>query len=125
MRAGPSKALVRAWLDFLPEGQRVLAERLRALALQAEPGLVMAIKWGNLVLAPEGGRPVLAIAPHRSGVHLRRLSPRGEATDPGEGERSLRLRHGEEVAEVAVRDFVRAAVRRGDALLTLPPAPPH
>ncbi len=125
MRPGPSRALVKAWLDFLPESQRALAERLRDLALQAEPGLRMSIKWGNLVLAPEGGRPILAISPHRSGVHLRRLSPRGEAPDPGEGERSLRLRHGEEVAEAAVRDFVRAAVRQDDALRTVPLAPPH
>jgi hypothetical protein len=67
MRAQRSKALVRAWLDFLPPAQRPLAERVRELALGAEPALEESIKWGNLVLALDGGRPCWRWPPTRPG----------------------------------------------------------
>lgn len=110
MRAPRSKALVRAWLDFLPPVQRPLAERVRALALQAEPALEESIKWGSLVLALDGGRPLLALAAHKTGLHLRRLG-RSEGGDAGgPGERGLRLRHSEPLPEAEILALVRAQV---------------
>jgi len=110
MRAPRSKALVRAWLDFLPPLQRPLAERVRELALRAEPTLEESIKWGNLVLALEGGRPLLALATHKTGLHLRRLG-RSEGAEPGDAaDRGLRLRHGEPLPEAEILALVHTQV---------------
>lgn len=125
MRAPRSKALVRAWLDFLPPLQRPLAERVRELALRAEPALEESIQWGSLVLCLTGGRPLLALAPHKTGLHLRRLGRRESADMGSPAERGLRLRHGEPLPEAEILALVRTQVstsaQREATSVALPP----
>lgn len=119
MRVPRSKALVRAWLDFLPPAQRPLAERVRELALGAGPVLEESIRWGHLVLALEGGRPLLALATHKTGLHLRRLG-RSEAAESAE--RGLRLRHGEPLPEAEILALVRTCAQaEPESVSPLPP----
>jgi len=123
MRAPRSKALVRAWLDFLPPLQRPLAERVRALALGAEPALEESIKWGNLVLALEGGRPLLALATHKTGLHLRRLG-RCESAEPGDAaDRGLALVHTQVSSQVRAQASTCAQGGPGSVAMPPPPRP--
>jgi len=128
MRAPRSKALVRAWLDFLPPAQRPLAERVRVLALGAEPALEESIKWGNLVLALDGGRPLLALATHKTGLRLRRLG-RSEGAETGEpADRGLRLPPSEPLPEAEILALVRTQVStcaQREPASVAPPPPSH
>lgn len=114
MRAARSKALIRAWLDFLPPPQRPVAERVRELVLGAVPALEESIRWGHLVLA---------LATHKTGLHLRRLG-RSEGADAGEpAERGLRLRHSEPLPEADILALVRTCAQ--DQAGTVAPPPPR
>jgi len=125
MRAARSKALIRAWLDFLPPPQRPVAERVRQLVLEAVPALEESIRWGHLVLALDGGRPLLALATHKTGLHLRRLG-RSEGADMGEpAERGLRLRHNEPLPEADILALVRTCAQdQAGAVASPPPRQP-
>jgi hypothetical protein len=116
MRAnGRSKALVSAWLDFQPEAQRGVAERLQQAVRAAEPELAETIKWGNLVYQLDGAA-VLAIAPHKAHVNLQifhggELPPGlGPLEGAGRGPRSLRCKLNQVVDTVQVEMLVAAAV---------------
>lgn len=126
MRASPrSRALVSAWLDFLPEAQRPLAAHLRGLVAAAEPALAESLKWGNLVFALEG-QPLLALAPHKGCLHLQffqgsRLPASLGPLEPGGREsRSLKLRHDQIIDRARIQALVRAAVA-----LARPSGPRH
>lgn len=117
-----SKALVAAWLDFLPDPQRRIAEPLRAAVRAVEPALMETIKWGNLVFVLDG-TVLLGIAPRKTHVsfqcfHLPAASGCTHTAHPLErpsggpqrGGRFLHLRHGEPIDVDAVSALVRQAV---------------
>lgn len=112
-----SAALVEAWFDMLPAVQRPLARELQAAILAAAPQLMSAVKWGNLLFQQRGTNAV-AIAPHRSHIHLQFFDglalaerfPRLEGT--GSRVRHLRCSYGEPLDAALVSEMVRAAVDR-------------
>jgi len=118
MRTGPrSKALVAAWLDFLPPAQREVAQALRSAVREAAPDLLEIIRWGQLVFTWSGS-PLLAIAPHRGHVNLQlfngHLLPEGLAPleGSGRGTRSFKCRLNQPVDVVQVQMLVAACVAR-------------
>ena len=118
MRTGPrSKALISAWLDFLPPAQREVAQALRSAVREAAPDLAEIIRWGQLVFT-WGGAPLLAIAPHRGHVNLQlfngHLLPEGLAAleGSGRGTRSFKCRLNQTVDVVPVQMLVAASVAR-------------
>lgn len=118
MRTGPrSKALIAAWLDFQPAGQREVAQALRAAVREAEPGLDEIVRWGQLVFV-WAGAPLMAIAPHRSHVNLQIFNghalPDGLALleGNGRGARSFKCRLNQPVDVVQVQMLVAASVAR-------------
>jgi hypothetical protein len=66
-------ALVDSWFDLLPANQRETAHRLHGAILAAEPQAETLVRSGNLFygLGHDFG---LALAPHRTHVHLQVLT---------------------------------------------------
>jgi hypothetical protein len=112
-----SAALVEAWFDMLPPAQRPLARELQAAILAAAPQLTSTVKWGNLLFQQRGTNAV-AIAPHRSHIHLQffdgvALAERfAQLEGAGERVRHLRCAYSEPIDAGLVRELVRAAVDR-------------
>lgn len=119
MRPGTrSKALISAWMDFLPPTQREVAQVLRALVREAEPELTETVRWGQLVFL-WGGSPLLAIAPHKAHVNLQvhnaELLPPHLLPDEAarqRGPRGLRFRLREPVDAERVRQVVSTSAQR-------------
>lgn len=74
MMRGPRRlpALVDAWFDLLPDNQRETAQRLHAAILAAVPQAEMLVRSGNLYYGRHHDH-VIALAPHRTHVHLQVL----------------------------------------------------
>lgn len=72
---GPRRlpALVDAWFDLLPDNQRETAQRLHAAILSAVPQAELLVRSGNLFYGV-GANFGLALAPHRTHVHLQVLT---------------------------------------------------
>lgn len=72
---GPKRlpALVDAWFDLLPGNQRETSLQLHNAIIQAAPNAELLVRSGNLFYGA-GNEHVLAIAPHRSHVHLQVLT---------------------------------------------------
>ena len=120
MRPGTrSKALISAWMDFLPPAQREVAHALRTLVREAEPELAEVVRWGQLVFL-WGGSPLLAIAPHKAHVNLQvhnaeLLPPHLLPDDPParqRGPRALRCMLRQPVDSQRVRLIVTTSVQR-------------
>jgi hypothetical protein len=120
-------ALISAWFDTLREDQRETAQALRDAVLQAEPGLELSVKWGNLVFSRAGAHAV-AIVIHKdhanlqvfNGARLLQRFPMLEGT--GKGLRHLKLRYRQPVDAALVEVLVKASVALTDAS-GRPPAP--
>ena len=112
-----SAALVEAWFDMLPAAQRPLARELQTAILAEAPQLSCTVKWGNLLFQLRGTNAV-AIAPHRSHIHLQffdgvALAERfPQLEGAGSRVRHLRCAYGERFDAALVRDLVRAAADR-------------
>ena len=110
-----SAALVEAWFDMLPAGQRPLARALQAAVLEAAPQLASTVKWGILLFTLRGANAI-AIAPHRThanlqffdGTALAERFPQLEGTGPRV--RHLRCPYGEPLDTALVRALVQAGV---------------
>jgi hypothetical protein len=72
---GPKRlpALVDAWFDLLPDNQRETSQHLHNAIMQAAPQADLLVRSGNLFYGV-GHEHVLALAPHRTHVHLQVLS---------------------------------------------------
>jgi hypothetical protein len=72
---GPKRlpALVDAWFDLLPGNQRETALQLHNAIIQEAPNADLLVRSGNLFYGV-GHEQVLAIAPHRTHVHLQVLT---------------------------------------------------
>jgi hypothetical protein len=72
---GPKRlpALVDTWFDLLPGNQRETALQLHNAILPAAPSADLLVRSGNLFYGL-GNEPLLAVAPHRTHVHLQVLS---------------------------------------------------
>lgn len=125
-----SAALIDAWFDMLPPVQRGAAQRLHDLVRAAGPELVREVKWGNLLFT-HSGTHALAIAPHKTHVHLQVF--RGfalaeqfpELEGSGKTPRHLKWRYSQPIDEELVSDVVRATVvlmRDNPYLRWLPPS---
>ncbi|HSI59378.1 MAG TPA: DUF1801 domain-containing protein [Ideonella sp.] len=126
--ASSSRALVAAWFDFQTTAQRELSEALRTAVREAEPSLTEGVKWGKLVFLLDG-RMLLAIAPHKTHVHLQVFNGSQLPTElapldgAGHGLRNLRCRLHQPVDPVQVEMVVAASAelaRRQGADLGLP-----
>lgn len=115
--ASNSRALVAAWFDFQTPAQRELSEALAAAVREAEPELVEGVKWGKLIFLFES-RMLLAIAPHKTHVHLQvfngsqirgRFAP---LEGQGAGARNLRCRLNHPLDRVEVEMVVAASVEQ-------------
>lgn len=113
-------ALIESWFDLLPEASRATARQIQAAVLAAQPQLMQAIKWGNLVFMREGMN-AMAIVSHRSHVNLQVFNgqllaaqyPQLEGT--GKGLRHLKLRCGQPVDAALVGALARACGEELDA----------
>ena len=112
-----SAALVEAWFDMLPAAQRPLARALQAVILGIAPQLTCTVKWGNLLFQQRGAN-VLAIAPHRSQIHLQffdglALAERyPQLQGAGSRVRHLRCGYGEPPDAALIDELLRAALAR-------------
>ena len=68
-----NQPLIDCWFDFLPPGQQETAQALHAAILQAVPQADLVVRSGNLYYTA-GEEFVLALAPHRTHVHLQVLT---------------------------------------------------
>jgi hypothetical protein len=66
-------ALVDSWFDLLPEDQRLTSQQLHAAIMAAAPEADMLVRSGNLYYGM-GHEHALALAPHRTHVHLQVLT---------------------------------------------------
>jgi hypothetical protein len=100
-------ALVDSWFDLLPEDQRATALALHGAILAGAPQAEMLVRSGNLFYG-WAHEQVLALAPHRTHVHLQVLSAAEpspafpELVRAGKG-LNWRFRLGEPVDEAGVQ----------------------
>lgn len=67
-----NQALVDSWFDLLPGSQRETAVFVHEAILQAVPHPELLVRSGNLYYG-QAGEFILALAPHRTHVHLQVL----------------------------------------------------
>ena len=65
-------ALVDTWFDLMPDTQRETAQALHAAIMAAAPRAELEVRSGNLYYGV-GHEHALALAPHRTHVHLQVL----------------------------------------------------
>ena len=110
-----SHAIVEAWFDTLPPGQRLLARELQQPLVDAVPTLTQAVKWGNLLFLHRGTH-ALALVAHKGHVNLQvfngaLLAPDfTELAGSGKGMRHLKCRVGQAVDALLVQRLARACV---------------
>ncbi len=123
-----SGALIEAWFDSLAPAQAELARHLREVVLDAEPGLVPAVKWGNLVFSLQRDH-LLAIVAYRDHLNLqvfngaRLLARHPGLSGSGKGLRHLRLALGAPLPGDRVRRLVADAA--ADLRMAGPVRPPR
>ena len=109
-------AVVEAWFDTLRPQQQPAAQALRRAVLDAAPGLLPVVKWGNLVFMLRG-RHALAIVAHREHVRLQvfngaALAGRHRVLEgTGRDVRHVRFGYADAVDETLVRALARDAVQ--------------
>jgi hypothetical protein len=77
--AGSAAESVTRFIDALPDPQRTIARRLRAIVLRAAPGIEESVKWGSPCYSKDG--LVCAIMPLKSRVNFA-LYKGAHLTDP-------------------------------------------
>lgn len=103
--------LVRCWLELMPPRQAKTMAALHAAVLAAVPGLVPAVKWGNLAYL-RYGRVFATLTPHRQAVVLQLVQQR--LPRPWERVAATpcwRFRLGAEVDEAALAETLLRAER--------------
>jgi hypothetical protein len=115
--AGDASARIDDHLAGLPDWQRELAGRLRALIHDAEPAITEEWKWGSPVFSHRG--QVCAIGVFKDHVKVNFFKgasladPRGlfNAGLEAKTSRGIDLRKGDVIDEAGLRELVQAAVR--------------
>lgn len=112
--------LAEAWFDLQAPAPQATARALHAVVMAAAPRLDLAVRSGTLVYALDRVH-VLALAPHRTHLHLQVFDGTGlgqslpELEGPAKGMRQLRVRHGQPFDEDLVRRVVLAALEQASA----------
>jgi len=109
-------APVDGWFAKRPQPQRAIAEALRKLVQEAEPGAVGSIKWGMPFYTLDG-EMWCAIAAFKSHVNLIMAGAPETFDDPegrleGKTGTHIKLRTLEDLPREAVRGWLRSAARR-------------
>ena len=121
-----TQPLVESWFDLQSPVPQATARAVHAVVTATAPRLEPAVRSGNLVYMLDRVH-VLALAPHRTHLHLQVFESADlaerlpELEGAAKGLRQWRLRHGQPVDEAQVQRVVQTVVEQAAARRSVEP----